>query len=147
MMKMSNLCLGINLSKTLQVQESSPSLNGRVAGSVFSSRISLSSPHGVLLKKRRHPLPRNGELQLRSRQSQALAVASAPHKKKSPPETLGKALEVTQIAGKKNRRLRANLHGGTIPSKQSQLKHGERYQKLQNRGEDGRQPPRMRRHL
>jgi hypothetical protein len=54
---------------------------------------------------------------------------------------------VTQIAGKKNRRLRANLYGVAMPKNQSQLKHGERYPKLQNRGEDGRQAPRMRRHL
>ena len=70
-----------------------------------------------------------------------------PRKKLSPPETLGKALEVTQIAGKKNRRLKANLYGVAIPNKQSQLKHGERCPKPQSRGEDGRQPPRMRRHL
>jgi hypothetical protein len=69
-------------------------------------------------------------------------------KKQSPPETVGEAaLEVTQIAGKKNRRLRANLYGGTIPSKPSRLKHGEMHPKLQSRGEGGRQPPRMRRHL
>ena len=64
--KMSNLCLGLILRKTLQVQERIPSQNGKVAGSVLSSRISLSS----------HPLADHGQLQLRSLQSQTLEVAS-----------------------------------------------------------------------
>lgn len=145
--KMSKLCLGANLRKTLQALERSQSQDGRVADSVLSSRIPLNSLYGVL-KQRSQSQPHLGEHQLRISQSLPSVLASGPHplkKKRTLPETLGEAAEMTQIARKKNERPRESLLGATIPKRQSQ--HGESHPRNPNRGVDGRQQPRMRRHL
>ena len=144
---MSKLCLRANLRKTFQALERSRSQDVIVAGSVLSSRIPLSSLYGVL-KQRSQFQPHLGEHQLRTSLSPLSVVASGPHplkKKRSLPETLGEAAEMTQIARKKNERLKESLLGAKIPKRQSL--HGESHPRSPNRGVDGRQQPRMRRHL
>ena len=144
---MSRLCLGANLRKILQALERSRSQDGRVADSVLSSKIPLFSLYGVL-KQRSQFQPSLGGHQLRTSLSPLLALGSGSHplkKKQNPPETLGEAAEMTQIVRKKSERLRVSQLLGTIAKRQSQ--HGESHPRSPNRGEDGRQQPRMRRHL
>jgi hypothetical protein len=143
---MSRLCLGANLRKILQALERSRSQDGRVADSVLSSRIPLCSLYGVL-KQRTRSQPNLGGHQLRTSLSPPSVLASGSHplkKKQSLPETLGEAAEMTQIARKKSERPRESQLGGTIAKRQSQ--HGESQPRSPNRGEDGRQQPRTRRH-
>ena len=144
---MSKLCLRANLRKTFQALERSRSQDRIVAGSVLSSRIPLSSLYGVL-KQRSQFQPHLGEHQLRTSLSPLSVVASGPHplkKKRSLPETLGEVAEMTQIARKKNERLKESLLGATILKRQSL--HGESHPRSPNKGVDGRQQPRTRRHL